>query len=317
MLDDLVAGCAEHEDIVIAYRLVDLYVRPVLCSKRHGAVEHELHVSCSACFLGCKRDLLGNIACRNQFSCFCHIIIFNHDNFEVFVYLRIIVDDLLQAEDQMDDILCDHIRRSCLRAEDCRHRSCRDLSRLDLKVLINDIECIELLAFVLVETLHLDVEDRIRADLNILCLFQISAQRLFIFMLDLDQLFEHCIIVLIFEQFFKLCRILLISLSDQAVNVLCQERIAVDEPAAECNAVCLIVKLLRIDLVEVVQLRVLQDLRVQSRNAVHTESIVDIDMSHVHSVVSVDHGNALIIVFSSYLVIQHLDDRHKLRNNLL
>ena len=317
MLDDLVAGCAEHENVVVAYRLVDLYVRPVLCAKCDSAVEHKLHISCAACLLRCERYLLGNIAGRNQFSCFRHVIVFNHDNSEVFVYLRIIVDDLLQAENQVDDVLCDYIRRSRLGAEDRRHRSCRDLSCLDFKIFVNDIERIELLAFVLVQTLHLDVKDRIRAYFNILRLFQVSAQRLFIFMLDLEQLFKHCVIIFIFKKLLKLRGVLLVSLADQAVDILCQERIAVDEPAAECDAVCLVVELLRIDLVEVVQLRVLQNLRVQGCDAVHTESVMNINMRHVYCIVSVDHGNALIIVFSSYLVIQHLDDRHELRNNLL
>ena len=55
----------------------------------------------------------------------------------------------------------------------------------------------------------------------------------------------------------------------------------------------------------------------QSRHAVYTEAVMNINVSHVNRVISVNDGNALILKFSSYFVIQHLDNRHKLGNNFL
>ena len=317
MLDHFVAGCAEYKDIVVAHSLVDLYVRSILCSQCHCAVEHELHISCSAGLFGSKRNLLGNIACRDQFAGLCHVVVLYHDNSQVFVYLGIIVDDLLQAEDQMDDIFCDHVSRSCFRTEDRCHRSCRDLSCFDLQIFINDIQRVQLLAFVLVETLYLDIKDRIRAHFQPLCLAQVSAEIFFILMFDLKQFVENFVVIFVCKKFFELCGVFFPAFPDRLIKQCCQTRVAVDEPAAECDAVCLIVELLRINLEEVVQFRVLKDLCVQRGNTVYTESVVNVNMCHVHRIITVDNCNALIFIFSSYFIIKHLDDRHKLRNNFL
>ena len=317
MLDHFVAGCAEYENIVVAYSLVDLYICSVLCSQSHSAVEHELHVSCSAGLFGRKGNLLGNIACRDQLAGLCYIVVLYHDNSQVFVYLRIIVDDLLQAENQVDNIFRDHVSRSCFRTEDCCHRSCRDLSCFDLQIFIDDIQCVQLLTFVLVETFYLNIKDRIRAHFQSLSLAQVSAEVFFVLVLDLKQLVKNFVIIFVRQKFLKLCGIFLIPFSDCLVQQGSQTRIAVDEPAAECDSVCLVVELLRINLVEVVQLRVLEDLCVQRSNTVYAESVVDVDVRHMHCVITVNNCNALILVFSSYFVIQHLDDRHELRNNFL
>ena len=217
----------------------------------------------------------------------------------------------------MNNIFRDHVSRSCFRTEDRCHRSCRNLSCLNLQIFINDIQCVQLLTFVLVETFYLNVKDRIRAYFQSLSLAQVSAQIFFVFVFDLKQLIKNFVIIFVRQKFLKLCGVFLVSLSDRLVQQGGQTRIAVDKPASECNSVCLIVELLRINLVEVVQLRVLEDLCVQRCNTVYTESVVDIDMRHMHCVIAVDDGNALILIFSSYFVIQHLNNRHKLGNHFL
>lgn len=110
----------------------------------------------------------------------CNIIVFYHNNFHVRTYFRIIVNNLLQTENQVNDILGDHISRSRLGAEDCRNRSRRNFSGFDLQIFINNIKRIQLLPFILMETFYLDIKNRIRADLNILCIFQICAQCFFV-----------------------------------------------------------------------------------------------------------------------------------------
>ena len=217
----------------------------------------------------------------------------------------------------MDDVFCDHICRSRLRAEDGRYRSRRDLAGLDLQIFVDNVQRIELLAFVLVETFYLDIEDRIRADLQSLCLAQVSAEIFFILVLDLKQPVQDLVIIFICKKFLKLCGVFFVAFADGLVKQRGQTRVAVEQPAAEGDAVCLIVEFLRVDPVEIVQLGILQDLRVQRGNAVYAESIVDVNVGHVHRFIAVDNRHALILIFSSYLIIQHLDDRHELRNDFL
>ena len=130
----------------------------------------------------------------------------------------------------MDDIFCDHISRSCLRTEDRCHRSGRDLSCLDLQIFINDVQCVQLLAFVLVETFYLDIEDRIRAYFQPLSLAQVSAQVFFVLVLDLKQLVENFVIVFKCKKFLELCSVFLVSLSDRLIQQGGQTRIAVVSP---------------------------------------------------------------------------------------
>ena len=217
----------------------------------------------------------------------------------------------------MDNVLCDHIGRSRLCAENGRYRSRRDLSGLDLQIFVDNVQRIELLAFVLVETFYLDVEDRIRADLQPLCLAQVSTEIFFVLVLDLKQSVQDLIILFISKKLLKLCCILFVAFANGLVKQRGQTRIAVEQPATEGNAVCLVVKFLRIDPVEIVQLRVLKDLCVQRGNAVYAESVVDVNVGHVHRFIAVNDGHALILIFSSHFIIQHLDDRHELRNDFL
>ena len=55
----------------------------------------------------------------------------------------------------------------------------------------------------------------------------------------------------------------------------------------------------------------------QGCHAVYAEAVVDVDMRHMDGIVPVDDGCAFIVEFSSYSVVQHLDDRHKLGYDLL
>ena len=70
----------------------------------------------------------------------------------------------------MDDILCDNICRSSLCAEEYGDRCGRLFAGFDLKIFVDHIQCIHLLSLVLMETLNLDIEDRILIEIKALCL---------------------------------------------------------------------------------------------------------------------------------------------------
>ena len=96
---------------------MDFHIGPVVRSQGNGAVEHELHVACAAGFLGGKGNLFGYIAGRYQLLSQGHVVVIDHDYLQPWFYIRVIVNDLFQAEDHVDDILCNHISRRCLGPE--------------------------------------------------------------------------------------------------------------------------------------------------------------------------------------------------------
>ena len=74
--------------------------------------------------------------------------------------------------------------------------------------------------------------------------------------------------------------------------------IAVQKPPSEGNAVRLVVKLLRIDIIEMLQFGILQYLCMKSRNSVDAVPEVDVHMCHVDAVLLIYNGNPWVLVSS-------------------
>ena len=95
VIDNLLTGLTEDIDIILTYQLADLHICTIHSTKCHSTVKHKFHVSGSAGFFGCKRNLLGDIAGRDQLLCCTYIVVFHHNNLHVRRNFRIIVDKFL------------------------------------------------------------------------------------------------------------------------------------------------------------------------------------------------------------------------------
>ena len=107
------------------------------------------------------------------------------------------------------------------------------------------------------ETLDLDIKDRRGINGQILGVFQVICQDLFIVLFDFHKLIQHLLIICKVPEFFQAGGVLFVILTDERRNHLGQTGIAVEQPAAEGNAVRLIGEFLRIQLVEIMQFIVL------------------------------------------------------------
>ena len=87
----------------------------------------------------------------------------------------------------MNDILCNHVSRGCLGAENHGDRTGRLLSCLDLEIFVDDIQRIHLLSLVLVQTLDLDIVNGIVIQHDSLCFCKI------IFQLSLSAVLDRCV----------------------------------------------------------------------------------------------------------------------------
>ena len=218
----------------------------------------------------------------------------------------------------MNNILRDHISGRRLRTENKGQRPLRNLASLDFQIFMNDIQRIHLLPFVLVKPLDLDIKNGIRIKVNTFHLLHISHQFLLLCPLDLGKLIQYRRILFKGKQLFQLIRILLVALSDQARNISRQFPVAGQQPSSEGDTVGLVVELLRIKFIKIMELRVFQNLRVDRRHAVHGKAVVDIDVRHVHLLVLVDDPYIFVLrIFLPYLLIQFLNNRHKLRHHFL
>ena len=232
------------------------------------------------------------------------------------IHIRIIVDDILQHKKQMNDILCNDVGRSRLCTEDKVQRTDRLFAVLDLQILMDDVQCVHLLALVLMKALDLNVENTIRIQLHALMFADVLRKSQLVVLLDLADAVKNCAVILILQQILQPVRILLIRIGDGLRKIVGELMVAGKQPSAEGDAVCLVIELLRIDLVELVELRILKDLRMNGCNAVYREAVVNVDIGHMNAAICINNLHIRILVFRTDAAIQLLDDRNQLRNHL-
>ena len=216
----------------------------------------------------------------------------------------------------MDDILGYHIGRCRFCTKDHSDGRLWQLSSLDLQILVNDIQGVQLLTFVFVKTLALNIKNRIYINFYSLGGEKISGKLPLILLFNRKKRFQRLFILCIAKKPGKLCRILMPSGTDPAVQVFTETMVAVHEPAAEGDTVGLVVEFLRIDLIELVQFILFQYLRVQIGYAVDAVAVMNIHVGHMHQIFVINNSYRRIAVFLLHHSIQLPDNGHKLGNHL-
>ena len=186
---------------------------------------------------------------------------------------------------------------------------------LDLVVLMDEVQQIQLLAFILVQTLGLDIEHGVGVHRYFLGAQQPLRQGRLIGFFHGGQFVQHGLVVGKRQQLFQLGRVLAETGADVLFQRGGQARVALQQPAAESDAVGLVVELFRVQLIEAVQLGIFQDLGVQRCHAVGGMGEVDVHVGHVHPVVLVDDGKALVLGAGAGQSIQLFDNGHQLGHN--
>ena len=166
-LRHLVGGEAEQEEVVGANPLPDLDVGAVERADGERAVEGELHVPGARRLVPGGGDLLGEVGGRVDHLGRGDIEVGDEDHPQDVVDIGVGVDDAGNRVDRLDDELRHVVPRGRLPPEDegARHRV-GDGPVLDGVVAGDDVQHGEVLALVLVDPLHLDVEERTGVQLD-------------------------------------------------------------------------------------------------------------------------------------------------------
>ena len=183
---------------------------------------------------------------------------------------------------------------------------------LDLVVLMDKVQQVQLLALVLVQALGLDIKHSIGVHAHLLGAQQPVCQCFLVGLFHSGQLLQHSFVVSKSQQLFQLGGILTEAGADVLFQRGGQAGVAFQQPAAEGDAVGLIVELFRVQLVKAVQLGIFQNLGVQRCHAVGGVGEVDVHVGHVHPVVLVDDGKALILGAGAGQCVQLFDNGHQL-----
>ena len=146
---------------------------------------------------------------------------------------------------------------------------------------VKDVKDVQGLALIQVDALDLDVEDRVRPHVRIIAVADVTGQDILAFLLDPRQLFLERRVIGKRHEVLELRRRPAPAVPDGFVDERGQLGIGFDEPAAMGNAVGLVGETVREARIELVQRRILEDLRMDFGDTVDAVAAEDGQMGHV------------------------------------
>ena len=191
-------------------------------------------------------------------------------------------------------------------------------------IAVHDVQDVHELALVRVDTLHLNIEHRIRVQLYPVVLFDVAGKPLAAQMLDLHQTLAERLVVHIVVQPAHLLRVAVPRMTAEHLVDKCRQlRICPHEPAPMRDAVRLVVELARRVVIEILERRGFQNACVNLRHAVDTVPADDGEACHVHNAVLNDGERAYLFLVAGVaaahllkmaavdLVDDHIDAREQ------
>mmetsp|Transcript_81948 Transcript_81948/g.206171 ORF Transcript_81948/g.206171 Transcript_81948/m.206171 type:complete len:324 (-) Transcript_81948:877-1848(-) len=151
--------------------LTNFHVGAVHGANNEATIHHELHVRGATRLGARRRNVLGGVRGRNDLLRRGYAIVRQERELQVGAHIGVVVDNISNIVDELDDRLGAVIARSCLAAdagEALLHlRAVPWRHALDLQVPVDLVETIHELALVLVNALHLHIDQRIRVHLQV------------------------------------------------------------------------------------------------------------------------------------------------------
>ena len=146
---------------------------------------------------------------------------------------------------------------------------------------VQDMKDVQGLALIQVDALDLDVENRIGPHARIITVADITGQDFLAFRLDPRQLFLEGRVIGERHEVLELRRRLAPAITDGFVDERSQLWVGFDEPTAMGNAISLVGETVREARIELVQRRILENLRMDFGDAVDAVAAEDSQMGHV------------------------------------
>ena len=133
--------------------------------------------------------------------------------------------------------------------------------RLDSLISVDNMQNIQQLTLIGVQTLCLCIENGIWVNFNTCQILDICSENILSFLLDCKESFLNSRIIHILHQICKVFVIRLVFCTDQLIEHVFELWVAVEHPSSWCNTVCLVLEHFRIHTIEIIEQIVLQDFR--------------------------------------------------------
>ncbi len=231
-----------------------LHVCPIQSTQGNGAVYHKLHIAGAGGLGASKGYLLAYLGGGYQGLGPGDAVVLHEDNLHLLVHPLVVVYDVRKGAYKLYDLLGEIVpRRGLCPKEPCVGR------KVGVGIVQQPLICgkyrqrVHMLALILVQALHLHVEDGVRVHHKALGAPEVLCKALLILVLYTLKALQHRAVVLILQKVRKLIRVVDIVLPDKPGDKLRQLRVRLAEPAPVGNAICDVRKLLGLLHIEVVE----------------------------------------------------------------
>ena len=297
VIHHLFGGQAKNANVVPSHLLQNLNIRTVQSAQSHRAVKHKLHITSAAGFLAGRGNLLADVGRRIDNLSLGNVEILNENHLNLALADWVVVHQLGHAANQANNLLGKHIARRRLAGKDESVRQNIPLRVVvQLVVKVHNLENIQQLPLVGVNTLYLHVKNRVRVNLNALLLLNKIRQTLLVGQLNLGKTLQKGLVLLVAQQILQLVGVGAPAVANGLVNQLGQKRIGLHQKTPRRNAVGFVVKLIRRQLVKIFHHIVLQNLGVQSGHAVYRMANDNGKVGHTHPVVPKHGGGTQMVM---------------------
>ncbi len=250
----LACGHAKEQDVLVAHGLVYLHVGPVQGADGEGAVYHKLHIAGAAGLCARKGYLLAYLGGGYKGLGPGDAVVLHEDNLHLLVHPLVVVYNVRKGAYKLYDLLGEIVpRRGLCPKEPCVRR------KVGVGIVQQPLICgkyrqrVHMLALILVQALHLHIEDGVRVHHKTLGAPEVLRKALLILVLYTLKPLKNRAVVLILQKVRELIRVVDIVLPDKPGDKLRQLRVRLAEPAPMGNAVCDVRELCGLLHIEVVE----------------------------------------------------------------
>ncbi|KNC22834.1 hypothetical protein FF38_08040 [Lucilia cuprina] len=285
---NFIDGHTENEDVFIAHLFGHFNISTIQSTNGQGTVQHEFHVTSTGSFSTSSGDLFGQISSGHDFLGQGDAVVFKEDYLEFITNNGIVVDYVTNGTDQFNDLFGNIVTRSSLATD--HNGTWGELSGgilLNAIVQSDDVQAVQQLTFVLVNTLDLDVKHRGRVDLHTIILLQNLSQLQFVFLLNAGNVALEVGVLSPLLQSNQLIQMYGPFVANLFADQIRQARVAEQQPTTRSNTVGLVLELVGLHLVEQTEKIILQDLGVNSGYTVDGMGTNNGQMSHVNAFLTI------------------------------
>ena len=241
---DFIDGLTEDEDVFLADFFENFDIGTVESSDGEGTVEGEFHIASATGFFSSGGDLFGEIRGGDDSLGEAHAVIWKKDYLEFVVDSGVGVDHGGDGIDRFDDTLCEVVAGSGFGGEDEDAWGDIEMGSLEKAPIEGEnVEEIEVLSFVLVEPLNLDIEEGGWVDGDVAVLLDQAGEADLVGVFDSHEFLLKLGIIGKGFEVAKSIKVPFPTVADRAGDQVAEEGITSEKPAPRSDAIGFVIKL--------------------------------------------------------------------------